>query len=90
MTKAIKIKPDFEGAYALRGLTKHQLEDYKGAINDYTKAIKIRPADLLYKYRGISKFKLLDKKGACSDFRNVSELNNKYWENWFIDQCNIN
>ncbi|AIQ95745.1 tetratricopeptide repeat protein [Prochlorococcus sp. MIT 0604] len=89
LTKAIKIKPDFEGAYAIRGLTKHQLEDYKGAINDYTKAIKIRPADLLYKYRGISKFKLLDKKGACSDFRNVSELNNKYWENWFIDQCNI-
>lgn len=39
----IKFKPYLPEAYFFRGVAKHQLEDYRGAINDYNKAIEIKP-----------------------------------------------
>ena len=45
MTKAIEINPQSFSAYYDRGIFKDDLEDYQGAIADYTKAIEIDPDD---------------------------------------------
>lgn len=37
----IKFKPHLPEAYFFRGVAKHQLEDFRGAILDYDKAIEI-------------------------------------------------
>ena len=41
-TKAIELDPNNPSAYHNRGLAKYKLKDYKGAINDYDKAMKIK------------------------------------------------
>ena len=39
--------------YRLRGLTRSKLEDYLGAIHDYTQALTIEPGDsATHAYRG--------------------------------------
>ena len=43
LLKLIKINPRYADAYNERGYAKEQLKDYKGAIFDYTEAIKINP-----------------------------------------------
>ena len=62
-------------AYYNRSLAKDDLEDYKGAIADYTKAIEIDP-NYAYAYnnRGIAKYYSGDKNGACKDARKAEEL----------------
>lgn len=40
-TNAIALKPDFEAAYYRRGLAKNAIEDYAGAISDYSMAIEL-------------------------------------------------
>ena len=55
--------PDFFDAYLYRGVAKHQLNDSKGAIADYDKAIDLDPNDArAYYNRGIVKRFL---KGHC-------------------------
>ena len=45
--KVIELDPENANAYINRGFSKHNLEDYKGAIEDYTKAIELDPNDAL-------------------------------------------
>ena len=62
--------------YFNRGNAKSDLEDYDGAISDYTKVIELIPdyADAYYN-RGFAKASLDDNIGAISDFTKVIELN---------------
>ena len=61
--------------YYFRGLSKYNLEDYNGAIADFTKFIEIVPMEgEPYYYRGISKYLLGDKNGACQDARKAQDL----------------
>ena len=66
------------------GVSKTQKEEYKSAINDYTKAIKINPeyADA-YFYRGCAKHKLEDYKGAISDFSKAIQINPNYVDAYY-------
>ena len=51
--------------------------DYQGAIDDYSKAIKIYPNEAyLYNYRAESKRKLGDNEGADEDDRKAEKLKN--------------
>ena len=51
------------------------LEDYKGAIIDYTKALEIYPSHLKALYnRGIARKVLGDMLGACEDFSKVAAM----------------
>ena len=65
------IEKDPENIYALinRGVDKSILEDYTGAINDYTKIIEIDSDNALaFLNRGKNKKRLEDYQGAIEDF----------------------
>ena len=62
------------------GNTKMNLKDYYGAINDYSRAIELKP-DNVYAYyfnRGNAKKNLKDYYGAISDYSKAIELNPDY------------
>ena len=55
---------------------KFELGDYKGAIEDYTKAININPNDPeVFINRGLAKYKLLDYQGAIEDYTKAISIN---------------
>jgi tetratricopeptide (TPR) repeat protein len=70
---------DFTGfIYATkpRGTVRYTLVDKKGAIADYSEAIRINPNSALSYYnRGIARSDLGDKKGAIADFDQAIRLN---------------
>ncbi len=68
--------------YAYRGTAKHKVKDYAGAVEDFTKAINLKPSSSenqkkwseSFYNRGVSKFYLKDLKGACSDWNEAGKL----------------
>ena len=61
--------------YFNKGYLKAELNDFKGAIVEYTKSIKIDPNDAeTYYNRGVSKRNLKDFKGAILDYTKAIEL----------------
>ena len=55
-------------AYFNRGTSKDELNDYQGAITDYTRAIEFNPDYYkAYTNRGITLEKAGNLKGACKD-----------------------
>ena len=71
----------YEGSYPFniyiaRGLAKDSLQDYKGAIDDYTMAIEksIGHDAEPYIKRGLSKISLEDYEGAIADFTKCMEF----------------
>jgi tetratricopeptide (TPR) repeat protein len=61
------------------GLAKYHLTDYYGAIEDFTKAIKVNPNDAdTYYNRGVAKSSLGDIKGAIADFTKAIKINPNY------------
>jgi protein O-mannosyl-transferase len=61
--------------YNTRGNAKSDLEDYRGAITDYTKAIELDPKDpTAYNNMGNAKSRLQDFQGAVADYTKAIEL----------------
>ncbi|MDJ1501836.1 tetratricopeptide repeat protein [Xanthocytophaga agilis] len=74
--RAIRIDSAFNAGYLFgdRGLTKHALKDYHGAINDFTIALELcppaepsTPREKFYYYRSLSKIRLTDTLAALND-----------------------
>lgn len=89
--KAIWINPTFALAYYSRGLAKEWSGDRKGAIEDFTQAIKHNPDDdytRAYFCRGEIKKELGDYKGAIEDFTLAIKHNpddtDAYFERGFV------
>ena len=61
--------------YCWMASCKFQLKDYKGAIEDYTKAIEFQ-ANCTYAIgnRACCKYMLGDRKGACEDWKKADAL----------------
>ena len=56
-------------------MIKYRLEDYRGAISDFSSTIRYFPDDInAYYFRGLSKIKVLDFDGALLDFTKILEL----------------
>ncbi len=65
-------------SYFETGYEKYNRGDYKGAIQDYTKAIELNPRyALAYHWRGNAKFSLKDYRGAIQDYTKAIELDPK-------------
>ncbi|HCN84497.1 MAG TPA: hypothetical protein DIT07_12875 [Sphingobacteriaceae bacterium] len=76
-------------AYTARGIGKYMLNDYKGAIQDYTIAIKLNPKDrMAYNKRGISKIRIGDKNGGCLDLSKAGELGDASAYDMIRKYCN--
>jgi tetratricopeptide (TPR) repeat protein len=64
-----------EDEYFISGDAKFKLEDYRGAIADYTKAIEIDPKSAVaFHGRGFSKGNLKDFRGAIEDLTKAFEI----------------
>jgi len=58
-----------------QGSSKHSKGDYRGAIEDYTEAIRLKPdAAEVYNRRGIAKSNSGDKQGAIEDYTRAIRL----------------
>ena len=65
--------------YYTWGNTKYHLGDYKGAITDYTQAIRLNPDDAdAYNNRGVAKHKLGQHLAAIADYDTAIRLNPDY------------
>ena len=84
------INPNDSDSYQNRGSSKCNLEDYQGAIADYTKAISINPNfSLAYFNRGISKLNLNQKGNACLDWIKAEELGYSDAYEMIKQHCNL-
>jgi serine/threonine protein kinase len=64
--------------YYQEGLEKYNNRDFRGAIEDYTQAIKINPNHAsAYYYRGIAHGKLGDKQAAIADNTQAININKR-------------
>ena len=69
--------------YQKRGLIKFEKKQYKEAIKDFGKAIKLNPKDSSsWKFRGISKYFLDQYDKAIKDFDKAIELNPNDPDSW--------
>lgn len=74
LNKSIEINPT-NAAYYTRGRLKSELNDFRGSIMDYNKAIELNANDSLsYESRGIAKLQLGQKEDACLDLSKAGEL----------------
>ena len=65
--------------YFIRGYEKAELGDYRGAIADYTRAIRLKPDDALaYLNRGVAKVQLGQHFAAIADFDTAIRLKPDY------------
>ena len=77
-TIAIEEYP-FSKAYYNRALAKSCLQEYASAIEDYTKAIELKPGfAMAYNNRGADKNELKDYNGALNDYTKAIELDPSY------------
>ena len=63
----IELNPEFTDAYNNRGNAKANLQDYQGAIEDYTKALELNPNNIdARNNRGAAKYYLQDYHNQCN------------------------
>src|SRR5687767_3605884 len=70
-----------EVTYINQGFGKYNVQNFEGAIADYTKAIQINPANAeTYFRRADAKRALQDYAGALADYNKTLEINSGYPE----------
>ena len=87
---AIKLRPDYYKAYNNRGYVKLLMEDYSGAIIDFTMTIKYDNSNsdfsnMAYGNRGIAKIAL--GQDGCLDLKKAMELGNKSVIKIYTEYC---
>lgn len=78
-TTKVTIDPNNESEYFEQGVLKYNLDDYQGAIIEFSKVIEINSTnDQAYYSRGLSKAGLEDDKGAIEDYNKAIEINSRF------------
>ena len=73
--RAIRLKPDLDGAYINRGNARQKLEQYEAAIADYDEAIRMKPDHAeAYINRGNARQKLEQYEAAIADCNEAIRL----------------
>lgn len=85
---AIDNNPKDESYYYYRAEMKVALADYHGAIEDYSKCVRINPTNTYYGKRGSAKMQIGDIKGAMKDCSKAIELNPNFGGG-YIERGNI-
>jgi tetratricopeptide (TPR) repeat protein len=67
-TAAIALNSEYRAAFSYRGQAKYETGDYRGAVNDYNRALKIEMKGATLNNRGRAYLRLGDRKNACGDF----------------------
>lgn len=71
--------------YIKSGFSKDSLVDFKGAIEDFTKSIRVKPNNSLAYYgRGLAKYDTEDYRGAISDCTKSIEMDSNYSDAYVI------
>ncbi|WP_238846082.1 serine/threonine-protein kinase [Nostoc edaphicum] len=79
LTNPIRIEQKSAVAYYKEGLEKYNNKDFRGAIEDYTQAIKINPNYVdAYINRGLAHDDLGDKQAAIEDYNQAIKINPNY------------
>lgn len=79
------LNPKDAAAYFNRGMTRHDLGDKRGAIEDFTQVLVIESDDAnAYNNRGLARYDLGDKRGAIADFSQTLSID----LNHFAAYCN--
>lgn len=82
------INPEYAFSYFNRGLARQAIKDYKGATDDYSKAIEINPGlKKAYYNRGHSRHKMYDMYGACRDWRKAADMGHSDAHEAVIEYC---
>ena len=85
--QAIRLKPDFAGAYAARGVAYAYLGQYKNARENYDEAIRLKPNNKGTYYNYACLFALQkDAKQACKWLRWAIEKGFKNWKQFETDK----
>lgn len=66
---------------------KEKLNDYNGAIADFTKVIQLSNDDLAYYIRGMLKIKMKQNDVGCEDLEIAEELGCPYSKELLIRHC---
>ena len=75
-TDGIKVNPKEFWFYNMRAGAKEQINDAKGAISDYSKAIEVNPSKgVAYYFRGLLYKKQGNKVAAKKDIQKAADLN---------------
>jgi len=72
---SIENDPNNASTYYLRGNIKHLLQDYYGAIEDYSQALDQQDDYRFYHWRGAAKHALSDHDSAIADYSEAIRLN---------------
>lgn len=78
------IDADDAGAFFNRGVTRYDIRDCNGAIEDFTQVIAIRPSAAAYNSRGVAWFEIGDYAKALQDFGHAMRLDARL----FAARCN--
>ena len=91
LTEAAKYPPytDFFLTYAYRGNARHKMGDATGAMQDFDRAVMLKPSDQSYYTswltaiynRGVARYYLKDLNGACQDWNTALQFGYKDVEN---------
>jgi tetratricopeptide (TPR) repeat protein len=75
----VRVDSTYPDIYSNRGMMRHYLRDYKGAVQDYDKALRQNPNNTAaMNNRAAAKMSLNDYQGALEDLNKAIKINPNY------------
>jgi protein O-mannosyl-transferase len=87
LDKAIAIDSTQYDFYWERGVSKYNLNDLPGAINDYSKALEHNKDPQIYANRGVAYYHANEKQKACEDWNLAAAMGHEQAKLYLNDYC---